>query len=136
MKERKEAVIRTLMFLLFLFVILGVNVARHYDRTFYACGPADFFSLDRGSYEVLIDTREPAAESCRIYYETNGQERILIEEAVKSGVGGRFGVELPSNIRNDSVRSVLLDASGTELPQIDVMRITRILPVRQTAVRV
>lgn len=134
MKERKEAVIRIGMFLLFLFVILGVNVVRHYDRTFYACGPADFFSLDRGSYEVLIDTEEPAAESCRIYYETNGQERVLLDKAVKSGVGGRFGVELPSNIRNDSVRAVLLDASGTELPQIDMMRITRILPVRQTAV--
>ncbi len=134
MKDRKEILIRIAMFLLFLFVILGVNAFRYYDRTFYACGPSDFFSLDRGRYEVFVDTDEPAADSCLIYYETNGQERILADKAMKSGVGGRFEMELPSNIRNDSVRVVLLNETGMELSQIDVMRITRILPVGQTAV--
>lgn len=132
MKEKKERIISIAVVLLFLFVISGVNAARYYDRTFYACGPAECFSLDRGSYQVVVDAKHPDAVSCVVYYLVNGQERVLARAGVKSGVGTSFRMHLPSNIRNDSVRVALLNAAGTELPQIDVMRLTRQLPVRQT----
>lgn len=131
MKEKKEQIISIGIVLLFLFAIFGVNAVRYYDRTFYACKPADFFSLDRGKYEVAVDSEDPGAVSCVVYYQVNGQERILAHAGVKSGVGTRFQMHLPSNIRNDSVRVALLNEEGTELPQIDGMRITRQLPVRQ-----
>lgn len=134
MREQKERIISIIMPLLFLLVILGLNVAARYDRTFYACGPDASFCLDHGSYKVYLETGEAAAENCLVYYETNGQERILARTGVKSGVGASFEMELPSNIRNDSVRAVIFDAEGTPLPQIDVMRIIKMLPVRQTAV--
>ena len=131
MKEKKERIISIVVVLLFLFVISGVNAAGYYDRTFYACGPADCFSLDRGSYEVAVDAKHPDAVSCVVYYLVNGQERVLARAGVKSGVGTSFRMHLPSSIRNDSVRVALLNAAGTGLPQVDVMRLTRQVPVRQ-----
>lgn len=134
MKEQKQRVISIAIVLLFLLVILSLNGVRYYDRTFYACGPTDVLSLDRGSYSIVIDTKEPAAYSCCIYYEVNGQERVLARAGMKSGVGGTFRVKLPSNIRNDSIRVVLFDEADNTLPQIDSMRIVRELPVWRTVV--
>ncbi len=133
MKEKKERVVCGIIVLLFLLVILGFYGARRYDRTFYACGPADFFSLDRGRYQITVVTQEAAADSCRIYYEVNGQERVLASAGVKAGTGAVFETKLPSNIRNNSIRAVLLTGTGEELPQIDTLWITRVLPTGQTA---
>lgn len=133
MKEKKERVVCGIIVLLFLLVILVFYGARRYDRTFYACGPADFFSLDRGRYQITVDTQEAAADSCRIYYEVNGQERVLASAGVKAGTSTVFETKLPSNIRNDSIRAALLTGTGEELPQIETLRITRRLPTGQTA---
>lgn len=132
MKEKKVRIAYSMIPLLFLLVILGILAARRYDRTFLACGPEDSFCLDRGDYKVHVDTPDPAAVSCEVCYEVNGQEQIIASTGVKSGVGVDFEISLPSNIRNDSVRVVLFDEDKNRLPQIDTLRITRVLPVRQT----
>ena len=132
MKEKRERILSITIVLCFLFVILGFLGAGYYDRTFYALGPAQCFSLDRGTYKVSLDAESPEGDSFVVYYQVNGQERILARAGAKTGVGTSFTVHLPSNIRNDSVRAVLLDAAGRELPQVDAMRITRVLPVSQT----
>lgn len=134
MKSKKEQVIRIMIPLFFLFVILGLNAAGYYDRTYYAWEPEMSFSLDRGRYRVVMETAEPVADSYCVYYEVIGQEHILAQGDMKcDGAGCVFEMELPSNIRNDSLR-VELSAGGERLTQIDVMRITRILPIRETAV--
>ena len=132
MKEKRERILSITIVLCFLFVILGFLGAGYYDRTFYALGPAQCFSLDRGTYKVSLDAESPEGDSFVVYYQVNGQERILARAGAKTGVGTSFTVHLPSNIRNNSVRAVLLDAAGRELPQVDAMRITRVLPVSQT----
>lgn len=134
MIEKKAKIVYSMISLFFLLVILSINGFGRYDRYFYACGSEDSFSLDRGNYRIHVDTQDPAADSCSVCYEVNGQERVLASTGVKSGVGVDFKIHLPSNIRNDSVRVILFDAAGTELQQIDVLRITRVLPVRQTVV--
>lgn len=132
MKEKRVRIVYRMIPLLFLIVILCLLAAGRYDRTFSDYVPGNYFSLEQGDYKVLIDSQDPAAVSCNICYEVNGQERILASTGVKSGVGVDFTISLPANIRNDSVRVVLLDEWGTELPQIDVLRITKMLPIRQT----
>ncbi len=132
MKEKKVRIVYSMIPLLFLIVILSILAFGHYDRTFPALGPEDSFSLERGNYKVYVDTQDSAADSCNVYYEVNGQERILASTGVKSGVGVDFEIILPSNIRNDSVRVVVFDEDMTRLPQIDTLRISRVLPVRQT----
>ncbi len=132
MKEKKVRIVYCMIPLLFLIIILSIQVFGCYDRTFSAFGPEEAFSLDRGDYKVHVDTQDPAADSCNVYYEINGQERLLARTGVKSGVGVDFEISLPSNIRNDSVRVAVFDEDMSRLPQIDTLRITRVLPVGQT----
>lgn len=128
MKAVKERITCILFVLIFLLVIAGINVIGYYDRTFYDCSHEISFSLNRGVYRVTLD-EAASADAYRVYYEVNGQERILAQGDVENNA---FEITLPSNIRNDSVRVTAVTEEGTNVERFDAVRITKVLPVGRT----
>lgn len=131
MKAVKERIACIWFAGLFLSVIMGINVIGYYDRTLYDCTYDTSFSLDRGVYRVILDTAEADADAYCVYYEVNGQQHILAQGDVTDDA---FEMTLPSNIQNDSVRVTVLTEEGTQLPRLDAVRMTRLLPIMQTII--
>lgn len=126
----KKRIIFILPVALFFLVIVAINVMGHYDETLYDCSYETSFSLNRGVYRVVLHAAEESADAYCVYYEVNGQQYVLAQGEVTDHA---FEMTLPSNIRNNSVRVTALTEEGTQLDQIDTVRITKVLPGMQTA---
>lgn len=131
MKGVKERTACILFAGLFILVIMGINGFGYYDRTLYDCTYDTSFSLDHGVYRVIPDAEESVADAYCVYYEVNGQQHVLAQGDVTDGA---FEMTLPSNIQNDSVRVSVLTEDGTQLPLLDAVRITKVLPLMQTVI--
>lgn len=129
MKAAKERMIYILVAALFFLVIVGINVIGYEERILYDCSYETSFSLNRGVYRVVLDTADLAASAYCVYYEVNGQERILAQGDLTERA---FEMVLPSNIKNDSIRVTALTKEGMRLSRIDAVHITKVMPFGQT----